>query len=89
MSLTDDGIYFFGIINEQHKNLYAEFFRFLKEKYKLPSGKYYPVMEIKDKVVGTFKLELEEIFSEEKWKILEKFIDDFEKFRRFVAQMGG
>lgn len=89
MSLTDDGIYFFGIINDPHKNLYAEFFRFLKEKYKLPSGKYYPVMEIKDKVVGTFKLELEEIFSEEKWKILEKFIDDFEKFRRFVAQMGG
>jgi len=43
----------------------------------------------KDKVIGTFKLELEEIFSEEKWKILEKFIDDFEKFRRFVAQMGG
>lgn len=89
MLLTDDGLYFFGIDEGKYRNLLAEFFTFLKEKYKLESGKYYPISEIKGQVIGSFIIKLGDIFNDKKWELLKKFINDFERFKGFLKELGG
>ncbi|MBT1247256.1 MULTISPECIES: DUF4895 domain-containing protein [unclassified Thermosipho (in: thermotogales)] len=85
--LTDDGVYFIGVGEGEHRNLYAEFFSFLRNKYKFQPGKYFPISDMKDKVIGMFKVDLEDL--KEKWKYVESFVEDFEKFRGFIKDLGG
>ncbi|ABR30154.1 hypothetical protein SU69_01485 [Thermosipho melanesiensis] len=84
--LTDDGVYFVGI-GEENRNLYAEFFTFLKNKYMFQSGKYFPVSDLRNNVIGMFKIELNDL--DAKWKYVESFVKDFEKFRDFLKGLGG
>ena len=87
--ITDDGIYFVGISSGRYRNLYAEFFSILRNKYGFLPGKFFPISGIKEKVVGMFKIELDEINDDKIFKKISNFVEDFHKFKMFVSDLGG
>ncbi|MBO8160905.1 MAG: DUF4895 domain-containing protein [Thermosipho sp. (in: Bacteria)] len=87
--VTDDGVYFVGINNGEYRNLYAEFFAVLRNKYGFSPGKFFPISGIKEKVVGMFKINLEDINNTIIMEKIELFVKDFLKFREFVKELGG
>lgn len=87
--ITDDGIYFVGINDGKFRNLYAEFFSILRKKYGFLPGKFFPISGIKEKVVGMFKIELDEVNNDKVFEKINKFVNDFNKFKMFVSDLGG
>lgn len=87
--VTDDGVYFVGIGSGKFRNLYAEFFSVLRNKYGFLPGKFFPISGIKEKVVGMFKIELNDITNEKVFEKINNFVKDFNKFKRLVDELGG
>ncbi|SHH29561.1 DUF4895 domain-containing protein [Thermosipho atlanticus] len=87
--VTDDGVYFVGLNDGDFRNLYAEFFSFLRNKYKFSPGKFFPISGVKEKVIGMFKIELEDINNAQIFDKINMFIEDFSKFKVFLRDIGG
>lgn len=84
--INDEGINFFVVdkkVTDEFRPLYSEVISLLRKKYNLAPAKYYPISE---RVIGSFTLEFETIFSNAPFERVDRLLEDYEKIKSDIAK---
>jgi len=84
--INDEGINFFVIdkrISDDFRPLYSEVISLLRKKHNLPPAKYYPISE---RVIGSFTLEFEAIFSSSPFERVDRLLEEYEKIKGDIGK---
>ncbi|WP_241498751.1 DUF4895 domain-containing protein [Fervidobacterium thailandense] len=84
--ITDDGIYFFVVdktVRDEHRALFSEIVSLLRKKHNLDAAKYYPIQE---RIIGSFVLDFNTIFSEEPFLKVSQLMEEYERIKMFITQ---
>ncbi|MCX7653995.1 MAG: DUF4895 domain-containing protein [Fervidobacterium sp.] len=79
--INDDGINFFIIdktVMDEFRPLLSEIVSLLRKKHNLMPAKYFSISE---KIVGSFVLELNNLFSAQPFTQVDKFLEEYEKIK--------
>ncbi|WP_448377303.1 DUF4895 domain-containing protein [Fervidobacterium sp.] len=84
--INDEGINFFVVdkkISDEFRPLYSEVISLLRKKYNLSPAKYYPISE---RIVGSFTLDFETIFSSAPFERVDRLLEEYENIKRDVSK---
>ncbi|GEM_PF-419292 len=85
-AITDDGIYFFVVdktIRDEHRTLFSEIVSLLRKKHNFEAAKYYPIQE---RIIGSFVLDFNAIFSEEPFLKVSQLLEEYERIKALITQ---
>ncbi|QAV33452.1 protein of unknown function [Fervidobacterium changbaicum] len=84
--INDEGINFFVVdkkVPDEFRALYSEVISLLRKKYGLSPAKYYPISE---RVIGSFTLEFETMFSNAPFERVDRLLEDYERIKSDIAK---
>lgn len=84
--INEDGINFFVSdkrLSEEFRPLFSEVISLLRRKYNLSPAKY---VQIADKIIGSFVLELRYIFSNDPFSKVDQLIKDYESIKESILR---